>query len=55
MSMTYEEAIEENPTISRDRAFRECEKHQVSFDELLAELGDHPEYKVAQVLRWLGY
>lgn len=55
MSMTYEDALEENPIISRDHASRECEKHCASFDELIAELGDLAEYEAAKVLGWLGY
>ena len=55
MSMTYDEALEENPTISRASAMREVELHCVSFEELMVELGDHPEYQARDVLGWLGY
>lgn len=55
MSMTYDDALEENPTISRKRAIVECEKHSASPQEMLAELGDYEEYEAALVLRWLGY
>lgn len=55
MSMTYDEALEENPIISRDHAKRVCELHRASFDELMAELGDHAEYEAAKLLGWLGY
>ncbi|MNW22809.1 hypothetical protein D3C71_2245290 [compost metagenome] len=53
--MTYEEAIEENPTISRAVAERECKTHSVKFAEMLADLGDKPEYEARDVLIWLGY
>lgn len=55
MSMTYDEALEENPTISRKLAVQECEKHSVNPEEMFAELGDSDQYEAAQVLRWLGY
>lgn len=55
MSLTYEQALEENPTISRALAQGECQKHGVDFEDLLVELGDHPEYEAATVLGWLGY
>nr|WP_192963181.1 hypothetical protein [Pseudomonas fluorescens]CEK42316.1 hypothetical protein PQBR57_0363 [Pseudomonas fluorescens SBW25] len=55
MSMTYDDALEENPNISRNRAVQECEKHCASPEEMFAELGDHDHYEAAQVLRWLGY
>lgn len=55
MNMTYDEAIEENPTISRARAEEECVEHSASFDDMKAELGDKPEYLARDVLLWLGY
>lgn len=55
MSMTYEEAFEENPTISRAVAERECNEHSADVAEMVAELGDHQEYQARDLLRWLGY
>lgn len=55
MTLTYEEAVEENPEISRDKAMLECRKHNVSFAELAGELGDHQTYQARDVLIWLGY
>jgi hypothetical protein len=53
--MTYEEAIEENPIISRALAERECKLHGVAVVEMVEELGDLPEYQAADLLCWLGY
>lgn len=55
MNMTYDEAIEENPTIRRARAERECSKHGASFEDMMADLGDKAEYPASDVLGWLGY
>ncbi len=53
--MTYEEAIEENPSITRAAAERECTKHSAKFEEMLIALGDRDEYQARDVLFWLGY
>ncbi|MFL1449240.1 hypothetical protein ACI77O_12665 [Pseudomonas tritici] len=55
MNLTYEDALDENPVISRDKAIRECELHSISFDALVAELGDHQTYMARELLIWLGY
>lgn len=53
--MTYDEAMEENPTVSLAVAERECRTHSVDIGEMLAELGDHQEYAARDLLIWLGY
>lgn len=53
--MTYDDAIEENPAVSRDAAERVCEIHSASVAEMVAELGDHAEYQARDLLIWLGY
>jgi len=53
--MTYEEALEENPTVTRAAVQRLCKLHSARFDELLAELGDRDEYQAREVLIQLGY
>lgn len=53
--MTYEEAVEENPEISRAKVIQECGEHSASFAELTAALGDHQTYQARDVLIWLGY
>jgi hypothetical protein len=53
--MTYDEAISEDPIITRKEAQLECQKHSVPFVELVVELGDRPEYSAKDVLQWLGY
>lgn len=54
MSLTYEQALEENPTISRAIALGECQKHGVDLEEFLVELGDHPTTKRQQCLGGLA-
>jgi len=53
--MTYDEALEENPIVSRAIAERECHSHGVDIGEMVAELGDHQEYAARDLLIWLGY
>lgn len=53
--MTYQEAIDENPIVTRAVAERECELHSVNLEDMVTELGDHPEYQARDLLRWLGY
>lgn len=55
MTMTYQEALDDNPTITKADAKRLCRDHSVPFVELLAELGDHETYQARDVLHWLGY
>lgn len=55
MSMTYEEALEENPSVTRVAAQRLCRIHNTTFDALVAELGDKHEYQAREILIWLGY
>lgn len=31
------------------------DKHHISFEEVVAELGDKPTYKVSELFKWLGY
>lgn len=51
--MDYEEAREAQ--VSQDEARREVERHSSDWAEFLAEVGDRPEYRGAEVLGWLGY
>lgn len=51
--MTYEEAIEIK--VSATEAQREIAKHSASWDEFVAECGEHDTYKGSTVLGWLGY
>ncbi len=53
--MTYEEALDENPIISRAFAEQECKRHSVSVSDMLACLGDRMEYQARDLLIWLGY
>lgn len=55
MHMTYDEAIEENPIITRARAEQECLLHAVRFAEMISDLGDLTVYPARDVLVWLGY
>lgn len=55
MEMTYEEAIDENPSVSRAVAERECKNHAANMADMVAELGDHAEYQARDLLVWLGY
>lgn len=31
------------------------DKHHIPFEEVTAELGDKPTYKVSELFKWLGY
>ena len=53
--MTLDEAMDEETMVTRSDAERECRKHSLDPSEMFVELGDHPEYKTCDVLRWLGY
>lgn len=53
--MTYDEAMDEDTMVTRQAAEVECRLHACSVEEMVCALGDHPEYKSQDVLRWLGY
>lgn len=53
--MTFDEAMDDETMVTRLDAERECRKHSLAPSEMFVELGDHPEYKARDVLRWLGY
>ena len=53
--MTYEDALEENPTVSRAAADRLCAIHSAQVAEMVADLGDRDEYQARDLLSWLGY
>ncbi|WAH62207.1 hypothetical protein LZ023_40735 (plasmid) [Pseudomonas silvicola] len=55
MSMTYDEALEENPVVSRAFAQRECLRHSADFEEFVRDVGDHQQYQARTLLIWLGY
>jgi len=53
--MTYYDSAE-GETISKERAFKELEKHGITcYDEFLNECGDLEEYDAQKVLNYLGY
>jgi len=53
--MTLEDAMDEDTVVSRPEAFVECRRHDHDPVNMVAALGDHPEYKYRDVLIWLGY
>lgn len=53
--MTYEDALDENPTVSRAAADRLCTLHSAQVVDMVAELGDRAEYQARDLLIWLGY
>ena len=55
MRMTWQQIEDENPTVSKEEAVREVEKHCVNVGEFFAECGEHNTYKSLAVLIWLGY
>ena len=52
--MSYYESAE-GYTISKERAKFEVVKHNASWDEFIADNGEHEEYDAQDVLAWLGY
>ncbi len=53
--MTYEQAQQENPTISRCEAIAEIKDHSCSVDEFYEDCGNKEAYQALTVLNWLGY
>ncbi len=53
--MTYQEVMEENPTISHSLALAEIKDHSASVSEFYQDCGKLENYKAASVLGWLGY
>ena len=52
--ISYEEAVEAE--VSRTEAKTEIAKHDgASWEEFVAEFGDHDTYTGGDVLGWLGY
>jgi hypothetical protein len=49
----YEDAAE--ATVTRAQAKREILKHDCSWEEFIAEVGDKAFYRGSEVLDWLGY
>ena len=52
--MNYYESAE-GLTISKARTQRELVKHNASWDDFVADNGEHEEYDARSVLAWLGY
>ena len=52
--MDYYESAE-GITITLKRAKQEVEKHCASWEEFLADIGEHESYDAQAVLTWLGY
>lgn len=53
--MTYDEAVDENPTISKAVALREIKAHGADLAEFFEGVGNKDEYGASEVLIWLGY
>ncbi len=53
--LTYEEAYDENPTISHGEAITEIKKHSCSVSEFYEDCGEKANYKARDLLNWLGY
>ena len=51
--MTYDDAVA--ATVTAEEARREIEKHNLDWHDFTADHGNHPTYKGATVLAWLGY
>tara|TARA_R110002167_G_scaffold87625_2_gene236636 strand:+ start:1435 stop:1599 length:165 start_codon:yes stop_codon:yes gene_type:complete len=49
----YEDALE--ITLTAVQVKREIEKHSLSFNDFINEVGDKESYKGSEVLNWLGY
>jgi hypothetical protein len=53
--MNLDDAMDEETMVSRSEAVSECKRHDHEPADMLAALGDHPEYKSRDILIWLGY
>lgn len=53
--MTYEDARDENPMVSRAQAIAEIRRHSLDPADFFREVGDRAEYRAMEVLDWLGY
>jgi len=51
--VNYLEACE--AIVTRREAQREIERHGMDWADLVADLGDRPEYSGSEILNWLGY
>jgi hypothetical protein len=52
--ISYEEAMEVDDLTPKE-VQRELRKHDASWDEFVAEVGEKPVYTGEEVLSWLGY
>jgi len=52
---SYQEVLDEKPTVSRCEAVRELELHAADVNEFFEDCGDKQSYKALDVLHWLGY
>jgi hypothetical protein len=55
LGMTYDDAMDEETTVTRAQALREVRRHHGDEAAFLVECGDHAEYSSRAVLLWLGY
>lgn len=55
MTLTYEEAMDEETEVYRAEVARECEIRGLDLAELIAALGDHVVYKSREIMKWFGY
>mgnify|MGYP006435320555 CR=1 FL=1 len=53
--MSLDEALNDNPPVTRQQALAEIARHGISIAEFDADMGVHDEYNAADVLGWLGY
>lgn len=53
--MTFEDAMDEEATVTRKQAEHECHRHCCDVAEMVMSLGDKPVYQAREVLVWLGY
>ena len=53
--MTYDQAQQENPLISRSEAIKEIMSHHCSVLEFYHDIGKRESYRAMTVLNWLGY
>jgi hypothetical protein len=51
---SYEEAMDLDD-VTPEEARREIKKHQMNWEDFIADVGEKPSYTGQEVLGWLGY
>jgi hypothetical protein len=51
---SYEEAMDLDD-VTPEEAQREIKKHQMNWEDFIADVGEKPSYTGQEVLGWLGY